>query len=174
MSRTYKIVWDGVDKFMIGDPRTDGIMPGSSEMHEAAEVYGGGVTFKGEKPSKKQHFVEGRAIAKHVQMKAGAKEGTFQIWVDNLDKFAELVGGEVTSMSGKAKFKSSANYTGVIKAISFRSTASGGEAPVTLDFPKVSLFVAENFVMNDESVWLGDVSFEPLAPYEIDGVPVVE
>jgi len=172
MKRIYTTVWDGLGAFKMGDPTTDGSMPTTMEV--AAEVYGGGLTFKGEKPSKKEHYVEGNATAKHVQMKAGAKEGILQIWADDLDKFGKLIGAKVTVTGGKAKLQSAANYTGITKALRFESAKEEGGDPVTLDFPKARLFVAENFVLNDEGVWLGDVSFTPQAPYLIDGVPVVE
>jgi len=171
MSNLATRIIDGLSAFKIGTPSADGTMP--AVMTVAAEVYGGGISFKGAEPSKKDHFSEGNTFPKHIQLKPGEKKATGQIWTDDLDKLAVLMGGTVTASAGKANFKSAANYVGVIKAVSFETAAVEGEAtPPSLDIPKARVFIGENFVLNDENVWLGDLYVYPMAAWEMDGVPV--
>lgn len=164
-------IFSGLSAFKIGTPTANGAMP--ETMVKAADVYGGGISFTGGEPSKTEHFVEGDTFPKYVQLKPGEKKATGKIWMSDLDDFATLIGGTATATGAVGKLVSSATYTGIVKAVSFETKpVVAGGTPSELQLPKARIFVGENFVLNDENVWVGDLFIYPMSAWTLDNVTI--
>lgn len=182
----YRNYIDGLEKVMIAPSVGRTSMPASSAMTEVGEVYEGGVEFKREASQKQRHFQEGKfEFAKKTQSRKGVLTASFKMLIYDLDKLAAIAGGTVTKTGttgtvGKAKYVASAGFVAKPMAVTFRSTTIDGigadpsivDTPIDLNIYRAKIDVMENFVMNDKSVWLADVTLELESTYEIDGVAV--
>lgn len=180
LTYAYREFIDGLKSVSAGASVGRTSMPDDSALTEIGEVYEGGIELKREASQVTRHFMEGKFdFAGKVQSRPGPLTGSGKLAIYDLDKFAELTGGTVTKTGttgtiGKAKYVSGGHAAKVL-AVRFRSNTTDEAAEpdyVDLNVYRCRVMAAENFVMNDKSIWLADVTFEFESAYEIDGVPV--